>query len=123
MKVTRNMILAICVIVKGLNLQEAIEILHQLNQDYLQRTMYVETQTHVAKTTTFLEIGDDARNLVAPLTSFWRFWMETGPPTRQEWTESTLCQYVADALLAEVILQGEKVVSDIVRNTVRKGAP
>lgn len=121
--ITKSMIPSVCVVVKSFTLQEAIEILRRLCQDHLHRTMYVETQTQDAKATTFLELGDDARNLLAPLTSFWRFWTETGPPTKREWTESTLCQYMADALLIEVALQGEKIVSDIVAGVIQKGAP
>jgi hypothetical protein len=121
--ITKSMIPAVCVVVKSLTLQEAIEILRRLCQDHLHRTLYVETQTVGAKAITFLEIGTDARNLIAPLTSFWRFWMETGPPLQREWRESTLCQYVADCLLIEVGLQGEKIVSDIVGDVIRKDAP
>lgn len=119
MTVTRSIIPAVCVVVKSLTLQEAVEILHRLCQDYLHQPLYVQN----GRETTFFEIGDYTPNLVASLTSFQRFWMETGPPTRREWTESNLCQYVADSLLVEVGLQGEKTVSDIVADVIRKDAP
>ena len=118
-----SMIAAVCVTVKSFTLEDAIEILRRVNQNHLERSMYVENQLGVCREFQFKALGDDARNRCAHLTTLWKVWYECGPPGNREWVESTLCQYVADCLLLEVIGQGEKAVCDIVANVIKLGAP
>lgn len=118
-----SMIQSICVIVKSLTLQEAIAILRSVNQSYLVRTLYVETQVGDCREFQFESLGDDARNLCSHLTSFWKVWYVCGPPCNREWVEGTLCQFVADCLLLEVVEWGEKTISDLVGTVLKVGAP
>lgn len=119
----RSIIDAICITVKSLTLAEAIEVLRRVNQSHLKRTMYAETSTGAHREFKFNELGDDARNQCAHLTTFWEMWYCCGPPGNRTWVESTLCQFVADCLLLEVVESGEKTVCDIVADVIKLGAP
>jgi hypothetical protein len=117
------MIPAVCVTVRSFTLGDAIEILRRVNQSHLERTLYVENQVGNCRELQFKSLGEDARNLCAHLTTFWRVWYECGPPGNRNWVEATLCQFVADCLLLEVVESGEKTVCDIVADVLKVGAP
>ncbi len=118
-----SMLPAICVTVKSFTLEDAIEILRRVNQHHLERSLYTENQGGKCREFQFKALADDARNLCAHLTTFWKMWYECGPPDDREWVEGTLCQFVADCLLLEVVEQGEKIVCDIVADVIKLGAP
>ena len=118
-----SMIPAICITVTSFTLEDALEVLRRVNQCHLDRTMYVENQMNVHREITFKSLGDDARNRCAHLTTFWKVWYECGPPGNREWVEGTLCQFVADCLLLEVVAWGEMAVCDIIADVLKIGAP
>jgi len=120
---TLETIVAVQVVVESLTLSDAFHILSQINPAYLDAIHYVDTQTNDVKEFRFEELGDDARNQCAHLPSFWRTWYEAGPPTKREWVYGSICQFVADAILTEIDRQGEKFVSDVVRDVLNVGAP
>lgn len=120
---THDMVAALCVTVKSLTLGDALEIFRQMNQSHLERRLYVENPRGDYREFRFSSLGEDARNCCAHLTTFWSVWYECGPPSNREWMEGTLCQFVADCLLLEIVVQGEKPVCDIVTSVVKMGAP
>jgi len=114
---------AVQLVVSTLTLADAFSILSQINPAHLDSIHYVETQTNDVKDFRFEELGKDARNKCAKLPTFWRTWYEAGPPGKREWIYGSICQFVADVILTEIVAQGEKRVADIIRRVLSIGAP
>jgi hypothetical protein len=113
---------AVQTVVSSLTLADAFDILAQINPIHLDQIHYVETADG-AQEFVFEELGEDARNQCAKLPTFWRTWYEAGPPNNREWVYGSICQFVADAILTEIVAQGEKPVADVVRKVLSVGAP
>lgn len=116
-------IVAVQVVVESLTLADAFDILSKINPEYLDQIHYIETQSAGAKRFRFEELGEDARSQCAKLPAFWRTWYEAGPPTKREWVYGSICQFVADVILTEIVRRGEQPVADIIRKIVSVGAP
>lgn len=123
---SKSLVPSVCVVVKSLTLAEAYDILEKVNPAHLTRMMAAgayNLQTGQSDSLRFIDIGNDVSNLNAQLTSFRKMWHIAGPPHSRHWIEGSLCQYVADALLTEIFIQGEDRVSEAVSQIVAVGAP
>lgn len=120
---SKSLVPSVCVVVKSFTLAEACDILEKVNPAHLTRMMTMPGDDECNDTDFhFIDIGNPS-NLTAALTDFWYVWYIAGPPDARKWVKGSLCQYVADALLTEILLQGEEAVSNLVSQVLNVGAP